>query len=162
MNFFVFIQDNIAYVFYVLCAIAVVIVFVPIIRALVQRNKRKAVENKIKDFYNGVSEMTPEEFFEARDKYMHDDIVGVYVIMNVTRKLPYVGQAKRLFFRVNQHLTGHGNGDVYADYKYGDEFTIKLIPLISTEHGNIDKLEKDTIDYYGAYDEGYNRTRGNS
>lgn len=43
--------------------------------------------------------------------------------------LYYVGQGKSVFQRVNNHFTSHGNGDVYADYKYGDEFTIKMIAL---------------------------------
>ena len=34
-----------------------------------------------------------------------------------------------IFDRVNAHFTGKGNGDVYADYKYGDEFIIKMISL---------------------------------
>ena len=35
-----------------------------------------------------------------------------------------MGQGKAVLDRVNHHFSGRGNGDVYADYKYGDFFTI--------------------------------------
>jgi excinuclease UvrABC nuclease subunit len=88
--------------------------------------------------------------------------VGVYIIYNATKNKHYVGQAKRLFFRVNQHFTGHGNGDVYSDYKLGDKFTIVLLSLQDSGYYDLDKLEKDMIKKYHAYTEGYNRTAGNS
>ena len=88
-------------------------------------------------------------------------MVGVYVIYNATRGMYYVGQAKRLYFRVNQHFTGHGNGDVYADYKYGDIFTIKIIALANSGFSTLNELEKEAITYYDAYRRGYNKTRGN-
>ena len=31
-----------------------------------------------------------------------------------------MGQGKAVLDRVNHHFSGRGNGDVYADYKYGD------------------------------------------
>lgn len=33
-----------------------------------------------------------------------------------------MGQGKAVLDRVNHHFSGRGNGDVYADYKYGDFF----------------------------------------
>ncbi len=73
----------------------------------------------------------------------------------------YVGQAKKIYFRVNQHLTGHGNGDVYADYKYRDEFLVALLPLVESGCGDLDLLERRMISKYDAYKKGYNRTSGN-
>lgn len=104
--------------------------------------------------------ITPEDFFQVK-KRIDGDTVGVYVIFNETKQMYYVGQAKRLFFRVNQHFTGHGNGDVYADYKLGDSFKIELVNLADSGYSDIDKLEKDLIRKYHAYTSGYNRTRGN-
>jgi hypothetical protein len=105
--------------------------------------------------------MTPEQFFRLR-KSIDGDMVGVYVLYNKNRKIYYVGQATRLFFRVNQHFTGHGNGDVYGDYKRGkDKFTIKLLPLVNSGYYDLDKFEKDMIEKYDAYDHGYNKTKGN-
>jgi excinuclease UvrABC nuclease subunit len=54
-------------------------------------------------------------------------VSGVYILNNVTKGMYYIGQAKSIFDRVNQHFTGKGNGDVYADYKYGSVFTITLV-----------------------------------
>ena len=105
--------------------------------------------------------ITPHEFFELK-KSVSGDKVGVYIIYNATKNKHYVGQAKRLFFRVNQHFTGHGNGDVYSDYKLGDKFTIVLLSLQDSGYYDLDKLEKDMIKKYHAYTEGYNRTAGNS
>ena len=111
-------------------------------------------------FLQSVQDITPEEFFEIKQR-QQGDIVGVYIIHNETRNQYYVGQAKKLFFRINQHFTGHGNGDVYADYKYGDDFSIKIIKLSDSGYDDIDKLERDMIDKYDAYSIGYNRTSGN-
>ena len=73
----------------------------------------------------------------------------------------YVGQGQQVFRRVNSHFTGRGNGDVYADYKYGDEFTIRMIALSESGFLTLNALECHAIDVYGAYSHGYNKTRGN-
>lgn len=73
----------------------------------------------------------------------------------------YVGQGKKVFQRVNNHFTGHGNGDVYADYKYGDKFTIKMIALSKSGFSTLNELERNTIRTYDAFSKGYNKTRGN-
>ena len=73
----------------------------------------------------------------------------------------YVGQGKKVFQRVNNHFTGHGNGDVYADYKYGDDFTIKMIALETSGFKTLNELERNTIMTYNAYSRGYNKTKGN-
>lgn len=122
--------------------------------------RQEMARRNMNDIVAGITELTPEEFFESKHK-TKGDIVGVYVIYNKTKNMYYVGQAKRLFFRVNQHFTGHGNGDVYADYKYGNKFTIKLVVLAKSGYSDIDKLEKDMIDKYDAFNSGYNRTAGN-
>ena len=105
--------------------------------------------------------MTPQEFFALRNE-SNGDAVGVYIIHNVTQDKYYVGQAKRVMFRVNQHLTGHGNGDVYADMKMGNEFRIQIVRLVDSGYSDLDKLERDLIAQYHAYDTGYNRTKGNT
>lgn len=68
---------------------------------------------------------------------------------------------KKVFQRVNNHFTGHGNGDVYADYKYGDDFTIKMIALEKSGFKTLNELERNTIMTYNAYSRGYNKTKGN-
>lgn len=129
------------------------------------------LENKIKSdaeaerlqcekFIDSSESITVDTFFNIR-KEQQGDIVGVYVIHNKTKDIYYVGQAKKLFSRVNQHFTGHGNGDVYADYKYGDEFTVKIVRLSRSGYDDLDLLEKDLIKKYNAYENGYNKTAGN-
>ena len=73
----------------------------------------------------------------------------------------YVGQGKDVLKRINAHFMGRGNGDVYADFKYGNHFTIKMIPLEKSEYRTLNELERNTIYAYNAYTKGYNKTRGN-
>lgn len=72
-----------------------------------------------------------------------------------------MGQGKAVLDRVNHHFSGCGNRDVYADYKYGDFFTIKMIKLKNSGFYTLNELERNTIACYDAYNKGYNRTRGN-
>lgn len=104
---------------------------------------------------------SPREFLSARDTLLRNgDFTGIYVIHNTTKDMHYVGQSVRVVGRVTQHFTGHGNGDVYADYKYGDDFTINVVSLYESGYESLDALERDAIRAYAAYDCGYNRTRG--
>ena len=62
------------------------------------------------------------------------DQPGCYVI--VTSPSPdgkayenvYVGQSLHVCSRVRNHLTGHGNGDVYADVRNGKPVFVKIVP----------------------------------
>jgi len=134
----------------------------PILKCRVKRMINSYINEqaniKLKHNYN---KLTPDQFFKLR-KQTQGDMVGVYVIYNHNKNMYYVGQATRLFFRVNQHMTGHGNGDVYADYKRGrDKMTIQLFPLANSGYYDLDKFEKDMIAKYDAYNKGYNKTAGN-
>ncbi len=124
---------------------------------LVEHYSEYKKEQRVALFSDGIS---VAEFNHLRNESQTDP-VGVYVLYNVDKDMYYVGQAKKCLFRVNQHFTGHGNGDVYADYKYGDEFKIKIIKFIESGYEDLDKLEKDTINLYDAYNSGYNMTVGN-
>lgn len=104
--------------------------------------------------------ITVKEFFEVYKK-KKNDFVGCYVIHNTDKDLYYVGQSKRVLFRLNQHFTGHGNGDVYADYKYKNKFEIRVAVLSTSGYSNIDLLERELIEKYNAYEKGYNRNAGN-
>lgn len=129
------------------------------------------IKNKIKKLADNALEVTPEEFFKIRNssnggrgkKHVSTryDFAGVYILYNHTKNMYYVGQGKKVFQRVNNHFRGHGNGDVYADYKYGDKFTIKMIALENSGFSTLNELERNTIKVYAAYSKGYNKTRGN-
>ncbi|MBQ8218165.1 MAG: GIY-YIG nuclease family protein [Bacilli bacterium] len=135
-------------------------------RPILKCRVRRMIRNYINEHANiklnhNYAKLTPDQFFKLR-KQTQGDMVGVYVIYNHNRNMYYVGQATRLFFRVNQHMTGHGNGDVYADYKRGkDKITIQLFPLANSGYYDLDKFEKDMIAKYDAYNNGYNKTSGN-
>ena len=102
------------------------------------------------------------DFLAHRGALRQDDFTGVYVLHNKTKGMYYVGQSVRVIDRVGQHLTGHGNGDVYADFKYGDEFEVSTVSLAESGYGSLNDLERDTIAAYDAYNSGYNRTPGNA
>ncbi len=81
------------------------------------------------------------------------DASGVYVLF-----IYYVGQSINVLKRVKTHLTGSGNGDVYADFKYNDNFEVTI------HHCNKDELndiERAFITKYKAStSQGYNKNRG--
>lgn len=89
---------------------------------------------------------------------------GCYVILSYKKSTfgkhdfhdVYVGQSSNVYNRVRNHLTGHGNGDVYADVKNGDVLYIKVI-LCKAEMMN--DLEKYLIKLYDAT-HSYNKTSG--
>ena len=149
---------------YLLIALIFLSLVIPIIRTIV-------VSAKIRKLKSNSIEVTPKEFFRIRNasnggrgrKHISTDkeFEGIYIIYNHTKKMYYVGQAKKVFQRVNNHFTGKGNGDVYADYKYGDDFTISMIALKNSGFKTLNELERSAIKEYSAYSKGYNKTRGN-
>ena len=70
----------------------------------------------------------------------------------------YVGQSVHVCTRIRQHLTGHGNGDVYADVREGKNVQIRIVPC---EKRDMNRIEKELIAVFHATDS-YNRTRGGS
>lgn len=133
--------------------------------------KKGKINQQIDDLANNVLEMTPEEFMKmratsfggrGRPSYaLTKNFAGVYILFNQSKNMYYVGQGKQVLNRVNAHFTGKGNGDVYADYKYGDSFTIKMIALENSGFDTLNELERHTIARYNAFSNGYNKTRGN-
>ncbi len=129
------------------------------------------ISNKIKKLADNSLEVTPKQFFVIRNASnggrgnrhisTSRDFQGVYILYNHTKNMYYVGQSVKVLRRVNAHFTGHGNGDVYADFKYGDDFTIKMIKLETSGFKTLNELERNTIKTYGAFSKGYNKTRGN-
>lgn len=89
----------------------------------------------------------------------HITFEGVYVLHNIDTEQNYVGQSVDVFKRVSSHFMGRGNGDVYADYKYGNQFKITLFPLQSP-FNSLNSMERTMIRYYDA-NYGYNKTKGN-
>lgn len=103
--------------------------------------------------------------------YKYNDFSGCYVITIYNRKLipysrrkylayknVYVGQSINVHQRVRNHLVGKGNGDVYADVKYGKEAYVRFFPC---RREKMNDLEKMLIGAFCAT-ESYNKTEGGS
>ena len=133
--------------------------------------QKEQIREQITALANNTLEMAPQEFMEMRRKSfggrghpsyaLTKNFAGVYILFNKTKNLYYVGQGQKVLNRVNAHFTGHGNGDVYADYKYGDIFTIRIIGLENSGYATLNELERNTIMTYNSVAQGYNKTRGN-
>lgn len=133
----------------------------PVLRIIKARKKKK----RLKEIVSGAKTLTPRQFFALRQTYygrMTDlEFEGVYIIYNINKKMFYVGQSVHVPSRVNAHFTGKGNGDVYADYKYGNRFEIRMVKLRGSGYNRLDDLERELIDMYRCCEKGYNRKKGN-
>lgn len=138
----------------------IILVLINIIIFIAKKLKKIKIIKKIKCLAENVTEMTPKEFFNMK-KIKSKDFKGVYILFNENKKMYYVGQSINVIKRINNHLTGKGNGDVYADYKFGDNFKIKIIPLYKSGFETLNSLEKNAIYTYKAFSKGYNKNRGN-
>lgn len=124
---------------------------------------------RIEELANQSIELTPKQFLALENNtkrgklkgYEPSSFAGIYILYNETKDMYYVGQAKDVVGRVKQHFSGHGNGDVYADYKYGDIFRIRTVKLEGSGFQSLNALERKAISKYNAYSSGYNKTRGN-
>ena len=146
-------------------------ILLSIIAIIFQVLEKRKINKQIDDLANSAIEMTPEEFmkmrntsFGGRGRPSHAltrNFAGVYILYNKSKNMYYVGQSKQVLNRVNAHFTGKGNGDVYADYKYGDIFSIRMIALENSGFNSLNELERNTIARYNSFSSGYNKTRGN-
>ncbi len=149
----------------------IIIALIYLLSILIKIEVKIELDEKIDSLANNELAMTPEQFFRMRNMTMDGrgsplysstrNFAGVYILYNQSKNLYYVGQGKKVFDRVNSHFTGRGNGDVYADYKYGDKFIIRMIALSKSGYRSINALERHAIARYKSFSRGYNKTRGN-
>ena len=143
---------------------AVIIVFVTLcftflprsIRKKIRREARRRARRRAYQY----DEFSPARFFTDKTDGRWK-LPGVYILRNKSRSIYYVGQSKNVSARVTSHFSGRGNGDVYADYRDGDRFGIRIIPLKGSGCRTLNELERKYIDAFGAFRNGYNKTRGN-
>lgn len=100
--------------------------------------------------------------------YKYNDTSGCYVIFiynDYTNKENYrnyeeiyIGQSINICQRVHNHFNGKGNGDVYADIKYGKEVYVQFIPCAKY---SMNDTEKELIKAFNATNS-YNFTQGGS
>lgn len=104
----------------------------------------------------------------AKRGYHYNNDPGCYIILIFNKEVKngdyrnyenvYVGQSARVCNRVHNHLIGKGNGDVYADAKFGKKVYVKLIFCDRVEMNDV---EKTFIELYDATSS-YNGTKGGS
>lgn len=70
----------------------------------------------------------------------------------------YVGQSITMYQRVRDHFSGKGNGDVYADIKYGKYVYAQFFSCMESE---LNLKERELIRLFNAT-ESYNKTSGGS
>lgn len=132
-----------------------------VVRSLARGWRDWRLAARIDRLASGSESMTPEQFLDRHNDLIRaGDFPGIYVLHNTTRDRYYVGQGRRVLSRLLQHFSGRGNGDVYADWRYGDEFRIRTLRLEGSGYQSLDDLERDAIERYDAYGSGYNRNRG--
>lgn len=150
--------------------IFILIILIKVIKKRKEEKKRQKQNKRILKFtYRIIPNqkiLTIEKFFQIYDKLKKDEEIkvsslkssGIYIIHNTSKNTYYVGQSVNIVKRVNNHFTGKGNGDVYADFKYGHKFKIKLIRC---KEKKLDEIEKYYITKYKSFDNGYNKNVGN-
>lgn len=96
----------------------------------------------------------------------YSDGAGCYVILvfdnpvlngNYSRfENIYIGQSVNVCRRVHSHFNGNGNGDIYADIKYGKYVYVQLLMCRKKD---MNELERKLIEAFGAT-ASYNVTKG--
>ena len=95
-----------------------------------------------------------------------ENVCGIYKITNIKNQMCYIGQAKDMRKRLNEHLkkglgidTPQGNKLYQAMLEYGiDSFTFELLEECSEEELN--SKERYYIELYNSIDYGYNSQSG--
>lgn len=125
-------------------------------------------ENIMRDKIEGIgyiSEKFTPQIFNYMSNSPTNDYTGVYIIYNSSNEKYYVGQAKKVMNRLFKHFSGKGGNagsyNFFNDYQSGEAFEVWTVRLRESEFDSLDELERRTIEYYKAYDLGYNENRGN-
>ena len=148
---------------FALALLGIVFLSVAILKNRKVRKRIEALASTESGIFSEKGAVAASDFLSFAPSILaENEFTGVYILHNETKDLYYVGQSVKVLARVKQHLTSHGNGDVYADFKYGDSFTVKTIPLAESGYQSLNDLERDAIEAFDAYEKGYNMTRGNS
>lgn len=102
----------------------------------------------------------------AQTGYKYNDRPGCYIIMIFAKPVRgkrfvnyeniYIGQSVNVCQRVHNHFNGKGNGDVYADIKYGKEAYVRIVPCKAKR---LNDMETALIEAFSATDS-YNKTKG--
>lgn len=153
-----------------------IVVLICVVTGIVQHKRREKIRKEIysssflhyKDFEKRWLHATGIGKFGNRDGFKYQDGPGCYIITIYSNPVTdenwckyeniYIGQSVRVCQRVHNHFNGKGNGDVYADIKYGKWVYVRFVRC--EEHKMNDK-EKELISVFNAT-KSYNKTKGGS
>lgn len=165
-----------AFLFGILPVILLVLILALRLFLLSRETPQQKQNRKLRRKMASHKPITSEEYLEQwiieehRDPrtcsgYRYCDRPGCYVVEIYSGRLTYslgkrseayVGQSLHVCHRVHSHLSGKGNGDVYADARDGCVITIRFYPV---RKKRLNDLERKLIARYHAT-ESYNRTVG--
>ena len=95
-----------------------------------------------------------EEFMSQRKALIQQgEVTGVFIVHNATKDLYYVGQSAKAIDRVALQFLGRGNCDVYADFRYGDSFDVRIVPLSGSCFESLTELKHSAIQALEAADD---------
>lgn len=87
-----------------------------------------------------------EEFMAQRKALTQQgEITGIFIVHNATKDLYYVGQSAKAIDRAAIQFLGRGNCNVYSDYKYGDSFSVRMVPLSESGYESLNELKRTAI-----------------
>lgn len=110
---------------------------------------------ELDNLIDNTSEMSAQEFFF--EYATAAEISGCFVLHNRSKDKYYIGKGDRIAQRVFWYLCGGGNADIYADYAFGDAFTVKVFPIEDSSYASVDALERALFKKYVSYGHLYNR-----
>ena len=107
---------------------------------------------------SGLASASADGFLSSyKDLLSTGDITGLYLLYNQTKDMYYVGQGAGAIARAAAQLLGRGNKDVYADYKYGDDFSVRIIPLEASGYSNLKDFKRAAVQAFAATGNMYGR-----
>lgn len=95
-----------------------------------------------------------EEFMSRRKALIQQgEVTGIFIVHNATKDLYYIGQSAKAIDRAALQFLGRGNFDVYADFKYGDAFNVRIVPLSTSGYESLNELKRTAIKALEAADD---------
>ncbi len=141
---------------------------------LIQHRKKNKLKRKVysgnflyyQDFENRWIISDGRGKSEPPTGFKYEDGPGCYVITIYKHPVKnknwkkyeniYIGQSVNVFRRVHNHFNGKGNGDIYADIKYGKWVYVRFIRCEKQEMNDLEKRLIATFDATSSY----NKTKG--
>lgn len=155
-------------------AIVVVSIIYAIIKQILINEKNKSIREEISENVFISAQRFENNWIVHRkgnkglSGFKYNDGPGCYIIVIFDEEVTdnnylnydeiYIGQSTKVCQRVHNHFNGKGNGDVYADLKYGKYVYVQFI---SCEKYEMNEIEKMLIKAFNAT-KSYNNTKGGS